>query len=126
MFSIARTMNMCGNKFVFLVFGKCPFLLRWKNVVSVSHPLHLRFSRNQPVTHTVISVNWPFIMRYISGKRAFSPLHFRYSCGHCLASMPHIPIARASSGRGDKFCHRITKFCTFLSVCSLLHIRSPV
>ena len=39
---------MCGNKFVFLVFGKCPFLLRWKNVVSVSHPLHLRFSRNKP------------------------------------------------------------------------------
>ena len=116
MFSIARTMNMCGNKFVFLVFGKCPFLLRWKNVVSVSHPLHLRFSLNKPVTRTVISVNRPFIMRYISGKRAFSPLHFRYSCGHCLASMPHIPIARASSGRGDKFCHRITNsahFCPF-------------
>ena len=62
---------MCGNKFVFLVFGKCPFLLRWKNVVSVSHPLHLRLSRNKPVTRTVISVNRPFIMRYISGKRAF-------------------------------------------------------
>ena len=70
---------MCGNKFVFLVFGKRPFPLRLKNVVSVSHPLHLRFSRNKPVTRTVISVNRPFIMRYISGKRAFSPLHFRYS-----------------------------------------------
>ena len=67
---------MCGNKFVFLVFGKCPFLLRWKNVVSVSHPLHLRFSRNKPVTRTVISVNRPFIMRFISGKRAFSPVTF--------------------------------------------------
>ena len=114
---------MCGNKFVFLVFGKSPFLLRWKNVVSVSHPLHLRFSWNKPVTRTVISVHRPFIMRYISGKRAFSPLHFRYSCGHCLASMPHIPIARALSGRGDKFCHRITKFCTFLS--RLLSVTYP-
>ena len=62
---------------MFLVSGKCSFLLRWKNVVSVSHPLHLRFSRNKFVTHTVISVNLPFIMRYISGKRAFFPLHFR-------------------------------------------------
>ena len=97
---------------MFLMFGKCPFLLRWKNVLSVSHPLHLRFSRNKSVTRTVISVNRPFIVRYISGKRAFFPVHFRYSCGHCLASMPYIPIARASSGRGDKFYHRITKFCT--------------
>ena len=88
---------------MFLVFGKCPFLLRWKIVLSVSHPLHLRLSRNKSVTRTVISVNRPFIMRYMSGKRAFFPLHFRYSYGHCLASMPHIPIARASSGRGDKF-----------------------
>ena len=101
---------MRGNKFVFLVFGKCPFLLRLKNVLSVSHPLHLCFSRNKSVTRTAISVNRPFIMRYISGKSAFFPLHFRYSSGHCLASMPHTPIARASSGTGDKFCHRITKF----------------
>ena len=57
---------------MFLVFGKCPFLLRWKNVLSVSHPLFLRFSQNKSVTRTVISVNRPFIMRYISGKRAFS------------------------------------------------------
>ena len=128
MFSIARTMNMWGNKFVFLVYGKCPFLLRWKNVLSVSHPLHLRFSRNKTDTCTVIFVNRPFIMRYISGKHVFVPLHFRYSCGHCLPSMPHVPIATASSGRlrGDKFCHRITQFCTFLSVCPPLHIRSPV
>ena len=111
---------------MFLVFSKCPFLLRWKNVLSVSHPLHLRFSRNESVIHTVISVNRPFIMRYISGKHAFFPLHFRYSCGHCLASMPHMLIARASSGRGDKFCHRITKFYTFSSVRSPLHIRSRV
>ena len=73
---------------MFLVLGKCPFLLSWKNVMSVSHPFHLRFSRNKSVTCTVISVNRPFIMRNISGKRAFSLLHFRYSCGHCLASMP--------------------------------------
>ena len=59
-----------------LVFGKCPFLLRWKNVLSVSHPLHLRFSRNQFVTRTVISVYRPFIMRYISGKRAFFSVTF--------------------------------------------------
>ena len=111
---------------MFLVFGKCPFLLRLKNVLSVSHPLHLRFSRSKSVTGTGISVNRPSILRYISGKRAFFPLHFRYSCGHCLASMPHIPIARASSGRGDKFCHWITKFYTFLSVCPSLHIRSSV
>ena len=111
---------------MFLVFGKCPFLLPWKNVVSVSHQLHLRCSRNKSVTHTVISVNGPFIMLYISGKRAFFPLPFRYSCGHCLASMCHIPMARASSVRGDKFCHRITKFCTVLSVCPPLHIRSLV
>ena len=78
---------------MFLVFGKCPFLLRWKNVLSVSHPLRLRSSRNKSVTHMVISVNRLFIMRYISGKRAFFPLHFRYSCGHCLASISHIPIA---------------------------------
>ena len=60
---------------MFLVFGKCPFLLRWKNVVSVFHPLHLRFSQNKFVTRTVISVNRPFIMltMYISGKRAFFP-----------------------------------------------------
>ena len=111
---------------MFLVFGKCWFLLRWKNVLSVFHPLYLSFSWNKSVTRTVISVNRPFIMRFISGKRAFFTLHFRYSCGHCLASMPHIPIARASSGRGDKFCHRITKFWTFLSVCPMLRIRSPV
>ena len=35
---------------MFLVFGKCPFLLCWKNVLSVSHPLHLSFSRNKSVT----------------------------------------------------------------------------
>ena len=61
---------------MFLVFGKCPFLLRWKNVLSVSHPLHLRFSRNKSVTLMVISVNRPFTMRYISGKRVFFPVTF--------------------------------------------------
>ena len=111
---------------MFLVFGKCPFLLRWKNVLSVSHALHLRFSRNKYVTRTVISVNRPFITRYISVKCAFFSLHVWYSCGHCLASRLHIPLVRASSGRGDKFCHRITNFCKFLSVFPPLHISSPM
>ena len=52
---------------MFLVFVKCPFLLRWKNVLSVSRPLHLRFSQKKSVTRTVISVNQPFIMPFISG-----------------------------------------------------------
>ena len=60
---------------MFLVFSKCPFLLRWKNVLSISHPLHLRFSRNKSVTRTVISVNRPLIMRYISNKRYISGIH---------------------------------------------------
>ena len=64
---------------MFFVFGNCPFLLRWKNVLSGSHALHLRFIRNKSVTHTVISVNHrllssthPVIVRfsrYMSGAR---------------------------------------------------------
>ena len=53
------------------VFGKCPFLLRWKNGLSGSHALHLRFIRNKSVTRMEISVYRPFIIRYTSGKRAF-------------------------------------------------------
>ena len=37
---------------MFFIFGKCPFLLRWKNVLTGSHALHLRFIRNKSVTHT--------------------------------------------------------------------------
>ena len=48
---------------MFFVFGKCPFLLRWKNVLSGSYALHLRFIRNKSVTRTVISVNRPFVIR---------------------------------------------------------------
>ena len=96
---------------MFFVFGKCPFLLRWKNVLTGSHALHLRFIRNKTVTREVISVNRPFIIRYTSGQRTFSLLHVRCSYGHRLTSRLHILIARALSGRGDKFCHRITKFC---------------
>ena len=59
-----------------LVFGKCLFLLCWKNVLSVSHLLHLRFRRNRPVTRTVIYVNRLFNMRFISGKGAFFPVTF--------------------------------------------------
>ena len=50
---------------MFFVSGKCPFLLRWKKVLSGSHALHLRFIQNKPVTRTVVSVNRPFIIRYI-------------------------------------------------------------
>ena len=52
---------------MFFIFGKCPFLLRWKNDLTGSHALHLRFIRNKSVTRTVISVNRPFIIRYTSG-----------------------------------------------------------
>ena len=60
--------NYCGggHKFVFFVFGKCPFLLRWKNILFGSHALHLHFIRKKSVTRTVISVNQPFIIRYTS------------------------------------------------------------
>ena len=44
---------------MFFVFGKCPFLFRWKNVLSGSHALHLSFIRNKSVTCTVISVFYP-------------------------------------------------------------------
>ena len=79
-----------------LVFGKCPFLLRWRKVLSVSHPLHLRFSRNKSVTRTVISVNRPFIMRYITGKRAFS----RYISGfHAVIMWLLCPTHRSREPR---------------------------
>ena len=42
---------------MFFVFGKCPFLLRWKNVLTGSHALHLRFIRNTSVTRTVLHRN---------------------------------------------------------------------
>ena len=103
---------------MFLVFGECPFLLRWNNVLSVSHPLHLRFSLNKYVTRTLISVNQPFIMRYISGKRAFFPFHFRF---HAVSAWPLCPTYRSREPRAAE-----EKFCTFLSVCPPLHIRSPV
>ena len=104
---------------MFLVFSKFPFLLRWKNVLSSSHALHFPIIRYKSVTHTLISVNRPLIIRCISCKRAFYLLHVRYSCRHCLASTFHTPIVRASSSRIDEFCHRITKFymfCCFPSV----------
>ena len=88
---------------MFFVFSKCPFLIRWKNVLSGSCALHLCFIRNKSVTRTVISVKRPFIIRYTSGYPAFFLLHVRCSYGHCLTSRLHIPIARTLSGRGDKF-----------------------
>ena len=81
---------------MFLVFGKCLFLLRWKNVLSVSHPLHLRFRRNKSVTSMVISVNRPFIMRYISGKLAFC----RYISGiHAVIAWLLCPTYRSREPR---------------------------
>ena len=117
----SRTMR--GKKIVFLVYGKFPFLLRWKNVLSGSHALHFRFIRYKSITRTVISVHRQFIIRCISGKRAFYPLHVRYSCCLCVASTLHTPIVRALSGKIDEFCHLITKFCIFLSVSPPLYIR---
>ena len=111
MFSKPRTMSMRGNKFKFpssvnfhsSYIGRrfCPLLICCTSVLSVK--VWYSYGNRQ------------FIIRYISDKRAFYPLHVRYSCGHYLASRLHIPIARTSSGRGDKFCHRITKFCIYLS-----------
>ena len=63
MFSIARTINSEATNSCF----SCPFLLRWKNVLSGSHALHLRFIRTKSVTRTVISVNRPFIIRLTCG-----------------------------------------------------------
>ena len=81
---------------MFFVFGKCPFLLRCKNVLSVSHPLHLRFSRNESVTRTVISVNQPFLMRYMSGKRVFP----RYISGiHAVIAWLPCPTYRSREPR---------------------------
>ena len=56
---------------MFFLFGKCPFFLRWKNVLSGSHALHFRFIRNKSVTCTVISYSRPFIIRYTSGNCVF-------------------------------------------------------
>ena len=52
---------------MFFVFGKCPFLLRWKNILSGSHALDLHFTRNKSVTRRVISFNRQFIYLYTSG-----------------------------------------------------------
>ena len=91
---------------MFLVFGKCRFLLLWKNVLSVSHPLHLRFSRNKSVTRTVISVNRPFIMPYISGKRAFFP---RYISGiHAVIAWLLCPTCRSRQPRAAEEINFVT------------------
>ena len=70
-FQIARIKNMRGNKNMFPMLGKFPFLLQWKNVLSSSHALHFRFIRYKSVTRTVISVNRPCIIRCISGNMRF-------------------------------------------------------
>ena len=102
---------------MFLVFGKFLFLLSWKNVLSGSHALHFHFIRYKSVIRIVISVNRPFIIRRISGKRVFYLLHIWYLCVHCVASMlHHTPIVKALRGSIDGFCHQITKFCIFLLI----------
>ena len=81
---------------MFLVFGKCPFLLRWKNVLSVSHPLHLLFSQNKSVTRTVISVNRPFIIVTYQGNVRFP----RYISGiHAVIAWHLCPIYRSREPR---------------------------
>ena len=88
-----------------LVFSKCPFLVRWKNVLSASHPLHLQFSHNKSVTRTVISVNRPFIMRYISGKHAFS----RYISGiHAVIALLLCPTYRSREPRAAEEINFVT------------------
>ena len=62
---------------MFFVFGKWPFLLCWKNVLSGSHALHLRFIRNKSVTRLVISVN----RRLLSGTHPVNVLFSRYISG---------------------------------------------
>ena len=62
-FSIARTMSMKGNKFVFLVLGHFLFLLCLKKFLSGSHVLHFCLIRYKSVTRTVISVNRPLIIQ---------------------------------------------------------------
>ena len=66
---------------MFFVFGKCPFLLRWKNVLSGSHALHLRFIRNKSVTRTEISTVYNPV--HIRLTCVFIPLLVRCSYGHC-------------------------------------------
>ena len=46
------------------------FFKRSKNVLSVAHALHFRFTRYLSVTRTVMSVNWPLIVLCMSGNRA--------------------------------------------------------
>ena len=59
---------------MFFVFGKCPFLLLWKNILFSSHALHLHFIQNKSVTCKVISVNRPFIILYTSGLTCVFPV----------------------------------------------------
>ena len=66
---------------MFFVFGKCPFLLLCKKVLSGSHALHLRIIRNKSVTRTVISVNRPFIIRCASGVHPVNVRFSRYMSG---------------------------------------------
>ena len=97
--------------FCTLLLGTFPFLLRWENVLSGTYALHCRFIRYKSVTRTEIYVSRPLIIRYISVKRTFFPLHHRYLCGHCVFPTRHTPIACVLSGKAGKFYHRITQIC---------------
>ena len=94
---------------MFFVFSKCPFLLRY--FLSGSHALHLRFIRNKSVTRTLISLIDHLLSSTHPVNVRFPPLHVMCSYSHCVTSRLNMPIARGLSGRGDNFCHRITKFC---------------
>ena len=83
-----------------------PFLLRWKNVLSSSHALHFRFIRYKSVNFKLLSVTCPVLVQSLCG---FYAPHYDHG-----------------SRRIDEFCHRITKFCIFLSVFPPLCIRESV
>ena len=71
---------------MFFVFGKCLFLLRWNDVLSGSHALHLRFNRNKSVTRTV----YPLIGCLLSGTHPYNVRFSNYMSGACtvIASPP--------------------------------------
>ena len=81
---------------MFLVFGKCLFLSRWKNTLSVSLPLHLRFCRNKSVTLMVIS----FIGRLLCGIYPVKVRFSSYICGiHAAIAWLLCPTYRSREPR---------------------------
>ena len=90
---------------MFLVFSKCLFLLRWKNVLSVSHPLHLRFSRNKSITRTVILL----IDRLLCGTYPVNVRFSRYISGiHAVIAWLLCPTYRSREPRAAEEINFIT------------------